>query len=220
MPRKPSAKKSAVPAKLIYWLLFAPFVLLPISAWIMNNTEYASATALWLGLILDLASVAGFGVGLVMLAIQPVKSAVFRSKKFSWPAMLLFLIPLFFLAASMLIYLPNFYYPGVDSSISIISIELLFLRALAVLSFIIGAVLALKRVKPVRTAWFMIGLAAIPYLLIIIDSFIFGGGYGFNTMDDFYKFLYWELAIDLSSIILGLVALLIGWLKFRHQRVA
>jgi len=203
--------KSRSSAKLIYWLLFAPFVLVPISILILDGYSEVSTTTLWLGLSLELIAVVGFFIGLALLSVQSAHAPIFRSKKFSWPAVLLFLVPLILLAISLLIFIPN------DNAAPLVVLELLLLRVIALASAAIGAILTFKRVHPLRTAWLMVSLAIIPYLLIIIVSFSFGGSYGFDTMEEAHRFDNLVLAANLSSVAIGLVSLAFGWIKFRKR---
>ncbi|MCL2038160.1 hypothetical protein FWG95_04155 [Candidatus Saccharibacteria bacterium] len=209
MPNKPIVSRSRT--RLIYWLLFAPFVLVPVSVWILDGYGEVYTFVLWLGLSLEIISIIGFFIGLWLLSIQSAHAPTFRSKKFSWPAVLLFLIPLILLAVSSLVFIPN------NNLTPLVVTELLLLRTIALASFVIGAILAFKRIKPIKTAWLMVGLSAIPYLLIIIVSFATYGPYGFNTMEEFHQFETRTLTAHLSSVVLGLIVLAFGWFRFRKK---
>jgi hypothetical protein len=209
MSKKSPLTKSRT--RLIYWLLFAPFILVPASVWILDGYGEISPVVLWLGLGLEIASVVGYFIGLYLLSVQSPYAPTFRSKKFSWPAMLLFLIPLVLLAVSLLLFIPGEKPPLVVT-------ELLLLRVIALASVAIGAIITFKRIKPRKTAWMMVGLAVIPYLLIVVVSYATGTPHGFDNIEQIHQTETWNLIISLSSIIIGLVFLAIGWFKFRKEK--
>ncbi len=209
MSKQPATKART---RLIYWLLFAPFILVPVSVWILEGYGAISTVILWLGLGLEIASVVGFFIGLFLLSILPADAPIFRSKKHAWPVTLLFLIPLILLAISSLIFLPDVAEAG-----SLIVIELLLLRTIALASAAIGAILAFKRIRPMKTAWLMVSLAMIPYLLIIIVSFAIGSSNGFHDIQNMHEFEILRSVINLSAVILGLVILIVGWFGFRKK---